>query len=106
ARQRRAQAIAAAEAAAAAAADGEAIPPMVVPEYTDEVADLSALSEQSRKLLQMVLVFVGAVVAVFIWQNIFPALAWLDGRPLPWVAESADDPTSWGDLLRALIACV
>ncbi len=105
ARQRRAQAIAAAE-AAAAAADGEAIPPLVVPEYIDDVANLSALSEQSRKLLQMVLVFIGAVGAILIWQNIFPALAWLDGRALPWVAESVDNPTSWGDLLRALIACV
>ena len=106
ARQRRAQAIAAAEAAAAAASDGEGIPPLVIPEYTDEVADLSALSEQSRKLLQMILFLVGVAGAILIWQNIFPALAWLDGRPMPWVPQGTDDPTSWGDVLRALIAVV
>lgn len=101
ARQRRAAAQAAAE---AAEADGGEAPPM--PEMPEETVDLTALSEATRKLLGMLLLIAGVVGAVMIWQEVFPALSWLDKHPLPGVGENSDEPTTWGDLLRCLLALV
>lgn len=100
ARQRRAAAQAAAE---AAQAEGGDAPPMV--EMPEETVDLTALSEATRKLLGMLLLIAGIVGAVMIWQEVFPALAWLDKHALPGLGES-DDPTTWGDLLRCLLTLV
>src|SRR5690606_1594426 len=105
ARQRRAQAIAAAE-AAAASTEGDAIPPMTITELPEDTVDLTALSEQSRKRLQMILFVTGAVGVVLIWQDIFPALAWLDRHALPWIDPEVVNPTTWGNVLRSLLACV
>ncbi len=96
ARQRRAQA------QAAAAEEGDEVATLMEVATAEETVDLTALSEQTRKLLQMLLLVAGVIGTVVIWQDVFPALAWLDNNPLPWL--SGDDPMTWGNLLRCLLA--
>lgn len=95
ARQRRAQAQTAAEAGDGAAA---------LLDVPEEVVDLTALSEHTRKLLRVLLTVTGVVGVILIWQEVFPALAWLDENALPWA--SGDNPSTWGDLLKCLVAAV
>ncbi|MCO6045879.1 mechanosensitive ion channel [Aeoliella sp. ICT_H6.2] len=94
ARQRRAHA------QAAAAAEGEDLTAAI--EVPEDTVDLTALSEATRKLLRVLLFVAGVVGAVFIWQDVFPALAWLDAIPLPGTGDH-DTPTTWGHLMRALL---
>lgn len=96
AQKRRAQALAAAEAGA-----GDEMSAAMA-DVVDDSVDLTALSEATRKLLRMVLVIAGLFGAIAIWQDVFPALAWLDDNPLP--GAGGDDPMNWGDLLRCLVA--
>lgn len=93
AKQRRAQ-------AQAAANEGEEVSSLA--EYVEEAVDLTALSEATRKLLRVLLLVTGVIGAIVIWQDVFPALAWLDENALPW--SSGDSPTTWGHLLRSLLA--
>jgi len=107
AKQRRAQAVAAAQAASLAETDGDAAPPPpaeMADINIDDSVDLTALSEQTQKLLHMLLLVCGAFGVIFVWQDVFPALAWLDDNPLPWVSLDDDRPTTWGHLLRCLLA--
>ncbi|WP_425396590.1 mechanosensitive ion channel domain-containing protein [Aeoliella sp.] len=94
ARQRRAQA------QAAAAAEGDEMAAAI--EVPEETVDLTALSEATRKLLRVLLFVAGVIGAVLIWQDVFPALAWLDGIALPGMGNH-DTPTTWGHLLRAFL---
>jgi potassium efflux system protein len=98
AQKRRAQAQAAAESTA-----GDELTAAIA-DVIDDTVDLGALSEATRKLLRMVLVVAGVFGAIAIWQDVFPALAWLDDNPLP--GSSGDDPMSWGDVLRCLLTLV
>lgn len=102
ARQRRAQAIAAAE---AAGQGGEPPPPTEMADINiEDSVDLTALSAQTQKLLRMLLLVCGVFGAIFLWQDVFPALAWLDENPLPGLAGTSARPTTWGHLLRCLLA--
>lgn len=100
AQKRRAQAQAAAEATA-----GDELTAAIT-DVIDDTVDLGALSEATRKLLRMVLVIAGVFGAIAIWQDVFPALAWLDDNPLPGSSSDDTDPMSWGDVLRCLLALV
>lgn len=108
AKQRRAQAVAAAQAAAShAEADGDTPPPPpaeMADINIDDSVDLTALSDQTQKLLHMLLLVCGIFGLIFVWQDVFPALGWLDDNPLPWVSDDNDRPTTWGHLLRCLLA--
>ncbi len=95
ARQRRAQ-------AQAQATDAEGEHAFSLVDVPEEVVDLTALSEATRKLLRFLLLVVGVIGTAMIWQDVFPALAWLDKNALPWL--SGDDPATWGSLLRATVA--
>lgn len=93
AKQRRAQ-------AQSTAVEGEEVSSLA--EYVEEAVDLTALSEATRKLLRVLLLVTGVIGAIIIWQDVFPALAWLDENALPW--STGDSPTTWGNLLRSLLA--
>lgn len=104
-RQRRAQAIAAAEAAAANSQQDDVAARVELPDVTEETVDLTALSLQMRKLLHVLLVLAGGAAFLFVWQDMFDALTWLDETTLPWVTKT-EGATTWGHLLKFLIACV
>ena len=78
--------------AAAAAADANATP---TKELGEEVVDLKALGAQTNKLVQTVLVAVGAVAAWFIWEEMLSAVAFITEKPILF----ADGGTTWGQLL-------
>jgi potassium efflux system protein len=104
ARQKRAAAQAAAAAAAEAALQAGEAPPSMS-ELPEETVDLGALSEQTRKLVNTSLQFVGVVAVFIIWRDVFPALLRLDSSPLPLVnTPNIDNPTTWGHLLRFVVA--
>lgn len=94
--------------AATLSAASSSDPPTAVPAELpapEETVDLSALSEQTRKLVRTALLVAGVLLAFGIWRDVFPALAWLDDAALPWfVRPEQEDPTTWGDLTRSLLA--
>ncbi len=103
ARQKRAAAQAAAQAAVEAAKKaGESTPPLT--ELPDEPVDLSALTEQTHKLITTTLQFVGIIAVFVIWQDVVPALTRLDDQALPLFNADVDNPMTWGRLLRFFVA--
>jgi potassium efflux system protein len=98
AKQKRAQALAAAE----AVPTSDEIAPVVPPELLEESVDFVALGEQTAKLLSTVLVAAGVVMAWFIWQDMLPALSYLNQTT---VFLEADPQKSlrWGQLLKFLL---
>lgn len=103
ARQKRAAAQAASLAAVEAAKNsGESAPP--VTEVPEEVVDLGALSEQTRKLVNTSLQFAGIIAVFIIWQSVVPALSRLDDQALPLLNSNTDNPMTWGRMLRFFVA--
>jgi len=90
--------------AQAAAAEGDEV--ASITESIDDTVDLTALSEATRKLLSMLLLVTGVIGTIFIWQDVFPALSWLDKNALPWISDDTESPTTWGSVLRSLLALV
>ncbi|WP_231943727.1 mechanosensitive ion channel domain-containing protein [Aeoliella mucimassa] len=86
----------------AAATEGDEV--ASIAEIVEETVDLSALSQQTRKLLRVMLFVIGVVGVIMIWRDVFTALAWLDENALPW--SRGEHPTTWGDLLRSLLAAL
>jgi potassium efflux system protein len=105
--KRREAARSAAQARETAAPGGEGIADIV----EEPVVDLVALSDESRKLLNMAMVLIGIIGVWFIWSDVLPAFAYLDKIKLWHHAavingESQQVPLTLADALLALILAI
>lgn len=101
ARQKRAAAQAAAEAAKAAGEEAAPLPP----EALEETVDLTALGEQTNKLVVTVLTLIGLVSAWFIWEQMLPALTSLSDWPV-FPREDVLNPLTWGNVLLFVLMVI
>ena len=105
--KRREAARSAAQARETAAPGGEGIAEVV----EEPVIDLVALSDESRKLLNMAMVLIGIIGVWIIWSDVLPAFAYLDKITLWHHAvvvngESQQVPLTLADALLALILAI
>ena len=105
--KRREAARSAAQARETAAPGGEGIADVV----EEPVIDLVALSDESRKLLNMAMVLIGIIGVWIIWSDVLPAFAYLDKITLWHHAvvingESQQVPLTLADALLALILAI
>jgi len=105
--KRREAARSAAQAREAAAPGSEGIVDVV----EEPVIDLVALSDESRKLLNMAMVLIGIIGVWIIWSDVLPAFAYLDKITLWHHAvvvngESQQVPLTLADALLALIIAI
>ena len=105
--KRREAARSAAQARETAAPGGEGIADVM----EEPVIDLVALSDESRKLLNMAMVLIGIIGVWIIWSDVLPAFAYLDKITL-WHhtvvvnGESQQAPLTLSDALLALIIAI
>ncbi|QDT01334.1 mechanosensitive ion channel domain-containing protein [Adhaeretor mobilis] len=79
----------------AAAADTSTTSATPIQEIAEEVVDLKALGAQTDKLVHTVLMAIGAVIAVLIWQEMLSAVAFITEKPI-FLTKGG---TTWGQLL-------
>jgi potassium efflux system protein len=73
-------------------------------ELPDDVPDLAAISEQTKKLLRTLLAVTTAAGLTLIWADLLPALSYLGDHSLIPGAQAVDGnaPLTWGELLASL----